>query len=257
MRFLKMARSRQLDRLVPSESSTSTSPERAADYDTYSFPETENDSESSVGVGSIRIMNEKDLPPVSRLPAELLIAIFSRLASTTDLLSCMLVCRTWAMNCVGILWHRPTCSPWENLTSVANVLSSKDPYFQYHNLVKRLNLSGLHKSINDGTVLPFSVCRRIERLTLTGCSALTDKGVSDLVEQNHHLQALDVTDISSLTDHTLYKIAENCPRIQGLNLSGCTKITDDSLIVVAEACRYLKRVCIHWQQLTNALTDLR
>jgi F-box and leucine-rich repeat protein GRR1 len=118
-----------------------------------------------------------------------------------------------------------------------------DSYFPYHDLVKRLNLSALSEKISDGTIIPFAMCKRIERLTLTNCSMLTDKGVSDLVDSNRHLQALDVSELKSLTDHTLFMVAKNCPRLQGLNITGCIKVTDDSLVAVAETCRQIKRVC--------------
>ncbi|EEH19852.1 SCF E3 ubiquitin ligase complex F-box protein grrA [Paracoccidioides brasiliensis Pb03] len=230
-----------------SESSNSTSPERAADDDTDFFMHLANDSESSVGMGTFRDLNVKTnqntvLPPISRLPPELLISIFAKLNSPTDMLSCMQVSRSWAVNCVGILWHRPSCNTWENLEKVVKVFKETNSYFHYYDLVKRLNLSALSNKISDGSVVPFASCKRIERLTLTNCSMLTDNGVSDLVEGNKHLQALDVSELKSLTDHTLLIVAKNCPRLQGLNITGCAKVTDESLIAIAKSCRQIKRL---------------
>lgn len=250
-----MPRSRQPARLsseVPSGSSSSTSPERAGDDDTDFFMAQANDSQSSVGVSNYREADNNgesgqediELPPIGRLPPEILIAIFAKLSAPSDMLSCMLVCRGWAANCVGILWHRPSCSSWENLKSVAASTGNPDSLFHYSDLVKRLNLSAL-TDVSDGTVMPFTNCKRIERLTLTNCSQLTDKGVSDLVEGNRHLQALDVSELRSLTDHTLYTIARNCSRLQGLNITGCLKVTDESLIMVSQNCRQIKRVRHH------------
>ncbi|KAL2014752.1 hypothetical protein VTN00DRAFT_2277 [Thermoascus crustaceus] len=245
-----MLRSRPAARFpseAPSESSSSTSPERAADDDTDFFMAQANDSQSSVGVATFRDLNVNNgqnvvIPPVGRLPPEILIAIFSKLSSPADMLSCMLVCQSWAANCVGILWHRPSCNKWDNLRSVVASVGKADSLFPYSELVKRLNLSALTEKVSDGTVVPFTQCKRIERLTLTNCSKLTDKGVSDLVEGNRHLQALDVSELRSLTDHTLFTVAKNCPRLQGLNITGCAKVTDDSLIVVSESCRQIKRL---------------
>lgn len=229
-----------------SESDSSTSPERAVDDDTDFFMVQANDSESSLGIGTARETNYEQpamLSPIYRLPPEILISIFARLSSPADMLSCMLVNRNWAANCVGLLWHRPLCNNWENLLKVVFAVRKPDCYFPYYDLVKRLNLSNLSEKISDGTVLPFVHCNRIERLTLTNCSKLTDKGVSDLVSGNRHLQALDVTDLRSLTDHTLFTVSQHCPRLQGLNITGCRLITDDSLIAVSEKCRLIKRVC--------------
>lgn len=247
----KMPRTRPVIRVsseAPSESSSSTSPERTADDDTDFFMAQANDSQSSIGVTNFRDSHvptnrSVPLPPIGRLPPEILIAIFSKLSSPRDMLSAMLVCRNWATNCVGILWHRPSCNDWEKLKSVASSVGKSDSLFIYADLIKRLNLSALTENVSDGTVVPFNQCKRIERLTLTNCSKLTDKGVSDLLEGNRHMQALDVTEIRSLTDHTLYAISRNCPRVQGLNLTGCVKFTDDALLVVSQNCRQIKRVC--------------
>lgn len=240
---------------APSESASSTSPERTVDDDTDFFMAQGNDSESSLGVGGFRDLSMENgqtvtLPPIGRLPPELLIATFSKLSSPSDMLSCMQVCRGWAANCVALLWHRPSCNNWDNLKSVAASVGKSDSLFAYGDLVKRLNLSALMEDVSDGTVVPFTQCKRIERLTLTNCSKLTDKGVSDLVEGNRHLQALDVSELRSLTDHTLYAVSTNCPRLQGLNITGCAKVTDDSLIVLSRNCRHIKRVStLPWRQL--------
>jgi F-box and leucine-rich repeat protein GRR1 len=255
-----MPRSRQPARFsseAPSETSSSTSPDRTPDDDTDFFTALANDSQSSVGAiatsRDIRGRNELyDLPPVGRLPPEILIAIFAKLSSPADMINCMLVCRGWAANCVGILWHRPSCSSWINMKSITATVGKGDSFFAYPDLIKRLNLSALMAEVSDGTVVPFAQCNRIERLTLTNCSKLTDKGVSDLVEGNRHLQALDVSDLRSLTDHTLYTVARNCPRLQGLNITNCIKVTDDSLIVVSENCRHVKRVsAVHCNNLSS------
>lgn len=230
----------------PSDSSLSTSPERVADDDTDFFMAQANDSQSSLGVGTFRELhvnsNSEPVPPIALLPPEILIAIFSKLTSPGDMLSCMLVCRKWAANCVGILWHRPSCNKFENLRSVVSSVGGKNSLFPYAELIRRLNLSSLTDKVSDGTVVPFTHCKRIERLTLTNCSKLTDNGVSDLIDGSRHLQALDVSELRSLTDHTLYTVANNCPRLQGLNITSCVKVTDESLIKVSENCRQLKRV---------------
>ncbi|CAG8103825.1 unnamed protein product [Penicillium olsonii] len=232
---------------APSETSGSTSPERAADDDTDFFMAQTNDSQSSIGVANFRDSHPQDvrsvpLPPIGRLPPEILIAIFSKLASPVDMRNCMLVCRGWASNSVGILWHRPSCNSWNNLGRVTTSLGEPNSLFNYADLIKRLNLSALSTQVNDGTIVPFNQCKRIERLTLTGCKQLTDKGVSDLVEGNRHLQALDVSEIKYLTDHTLATVSRDCPRLQGLNITNCVAITDDALLEVSQKCRQIKRL---------------
>src|ERR1700753_3729426 len=83
------------------------------------------------------------LSPICRLPAELMIAIFARLPKSNDLANCMLVSRSWARNCVALLWHRPQTTSWPALQRVVTTLRSTQTTFDYHHLVKRLNLSSL------------------------------------------------------------------------------------------------------------------
>lgn len=182
------------------------------------------------------------LAPVYRLPAELIISIFARLASTKDLQSCMLVSKDWARNSVGLLWHRPQTNNWISVQNVVRSIRRANKMFAYQDLVKRLNLSTLGVQVSDGTVSGMTSCKRIERLTLTNCTKLTDGGLAPLIEGNRSLIALDVTGLDQLTDQTLEIVADNCLRLQGLNITGCRKLTDASLVAVAKNCRHLKRV---------------
>ena len=233
-----------------SASSSASSPERAAyDDDTDFFTVQRNDSESSIGVASLRDMTvspsrerEYRVSPISRLPPELLIGVFTKLSSSMDLRSCMLVSKTWSRNSVDLLWHRPLCNTWQNLESVIKSIRESGGYYPYHALVKRLNLSNLNDRVNNGTVKPFMHCNRIERLTLTGCVQLTDEGVCSLIYGSRSLLALDITGLDSITDHTLRAVSDNCGRLQGLNITDCSKVTDDSLVEVAEHCHFLKRL---------------
>ena len=244
---------RTMSSITVDSASTASSLDGRDDEENDYFTLQPNDSQSSIGgVPTVREMSscvdlEKlhRLTPISKLPSELLIAIFTRLTTTADLRNCMLVSYQWASHTVGILWHRPLCNKWNNLLSVAQALTRGDvSFFPYHELVRRLNLSAIADKISDGTVQPFMNCKRVERLTLTNCAKLTDYGVSGLVEGSKYLQALDVTDVEALTDRTLLVVAENCAKLQGLNITNCINITDDSLVAVAENCRQLKRVSL-------------
>ncbi len=245
--------------LTPGSSSAS-SPERIEYDDTDFFTAQANDSQSSIGISTFREMTvsqaterRQRLPPISWLPAELLITVFSKLGPS-DLRTCMLVSKAWAENSVEMLWHRPLCNSWKNLLNIVHSVRKKNAYFPYYDLVKRLNLTNLSSEVSDGTIMPLAVCKRVERLTLTNCKTLSDIGVIPLVDGSRNLLALDFAGLESITDHTLLKVASNCPRLQGLNITGCTQMTDRSLSAVSENCRSLKRVSppIH---ISNALLE--
>lgn len=252
-----MARARRQDRSHSNSSSSSTSPERGVDDDNDSFMLQANDSQSSLAlsVSEADMMTDSvahdqayeercRLSPIYRLPAELLISIFGRLSSTKDLQSCMLVSKDWARNSVGLLWHRPSMNAWPNVQSVVRSIRKADKMFAYQDLVKRLNMSTLGSQVSDGTIAGMGLCKRIERLTLTTCTKLTDVSLAPLIDGNKSLVALDVTGIEQLSDRTLTIVAENCLRLQGLNITGCRRLTDASVVAVAKNCRHLKRVCL-------------
>lgn len=250
-----MSRSRRYHRSRSgsnSDSSASTSPERGVDDDNDSFMLQANDSQSSLApsvssdftgrIGRREIEERCRVSPICRLPAELMIAIFSKLSSPGDLKNCMLVSREWARNSVGLLWHRPQTNKWGSLHSVVQSVRKVDSFFDYYNLIKRLNLSALANEVSDGTLQPLSGCKRVERLTLTNCSKLTDLSLAQMIEGNRSLLALDVTGLESITDRTMLTVANNCLRLQGLNITNCKKLTDESLEAVARICRHVKRV---------------
>jgi len=180
--------------------------------------------------------------PIYRLPPEVMIAIFSRLVSVADLLSCMLVSKEWARNSVALLWHRPSMGQWHNVQSVMKSVRKVDKMFTYENLVRRLNMSSLGSHVSDACLLGMVGCKRIERLTLTTCSKVTDVGLNPLLVGNKSLVALDITDMIGATDVSLSTVAEHCTRLQGLNVAGCLFLTDVSIVAVIESCRQLKRV---------------
>ncbi|EGP87640.1 unnamed protein product [Zymoseptoria tritici ST99CH_1A5] len=261
-----MSRSRNLLRRSSSSSSSSssTSPERGPDDDNDSFMIQANDSQSSLGAdmsadlsydAAMRREYEERcrVSPVHRLPAELLISIFSRLTSTRDLQNCLLVSKEWARNSVGLLWHRPAMSKWDSIHSVMQSIRQSNKFFAYQDLVKRLNMSTLAGQVSDGTLMGMSECKRIERLTLTNCCKLTDLSLQPLVDGNRSLLALDVTGLDQLTDKTMMAVADNCLRLQGLNVTGCKKLTDASIVAIARNCRHLKRLKFNnCAQLTDA-----
>lgn len=249
-----MARSRRIERDVSrsrSDTSASTSPERGADDDNDSLMLQANDSQSSLAPSvspedeeaARRAIEERcRVSPISRLPAELMIAIFAKLSSPNDLRNCMLVSRDWSKNSVGLLWHRPQTSKWPSLKNVITTVRKADSFFDYASMIKRLNLSALGNEVSDGTLQPLSSCKRVERLTLTNCTKLNDLSLTAMLNDNHHLLALDVTGLDSITDKTMVTLAGNAVKLQGLNITNCKKITDDSLVAVAKKCRYIKRV---------------
>lgn len=229
-----------------SRSSSSTNSPLPRDNDESDFYGINNDSESSLGVmpnlQDMQVNDQECLPLAVTLPSEILISIFSRLSSPSDMFRCMLVSKRWARNVVEMLWHRPTCTTWPKHMKICQTLQLEQPTFTYPDFIKRLNLATLSENVNDGSVMPLAVCTRVERLTLTNCKDLTDAGLMALIQNSPHLLALDISQDEKITEQSVFAIAENCPRLQGLNVTSCKRISNESMIKLAEHCKYIKRV---------------
>lgn len=216
----------------------------------------DDDSQTSIGeLGNFRNMavspcepskRERPKPsgPVSRLPPELLMAIFAKLSSPVDVRSCMLVSKHWAACSVELLWHRPYFAEFSKYQAMVASLLEERPFFNYPALIRRLNLNFIADSVNDGSMSPLARCTKLERLTLAGCSRLTDNPLKEILAANSRLQALDLSQLESITDDSLLVVAETCPKLQGLNIVGCKLITDTSLIPLSQNRRMLRRVSL-------------
>ncbi|KAI1377101.1 RNI-like protein [Hypoxylon crocopeplum] len=229
-----------------SRSSSSSNSPVPPDNEESDFFQVANDSQSSLGVvpnlQDMQVTDQECLPTVAALPSEILISIFNRINSPSELLNCMLTCKRWARNVVEILWHRPTCTNWTKHHSICTTLGLEKPYFTYTDFVKRLNLAALADRVSNGSVTPLAVCTRVERLTLTNCQNLTDLGLVPLIRSNKHLLALDISGDVNITEESIIAIAETCHRLQGLNVSNCKQISSESLVQLAENCKFVKRL---------------
>jgi F-box and leucine-rich repeat protein GRR1 len=231
-------------------SDSSSGPEQTLDEDADMMMNAD-DSNTSIGdlVGFKRMtvspssgVRLKPYSPIYTLPPELLIAIFRKLSSPVDWRNTMLVSRQWASLAVELLWQRPYFCEFKNYQAMVMAIESKNAFFDYPQLIRRLNLTFIADKINNGSLIPLQKCTRLERVTLTNCTNLTDSPLKDILAANPRIQALDLSQLEGITDETLLTVAENCPRLQGLNLMGCKGITDASLIPLSKNRRILRRV---------------
>lgn len=185
------------------------------------------------------------------MPSEIIQNILQHLASIGDLASCALVCKRWSYLALEILWYKPNfstqaLSPNSWLSFFTIIQATQQTTFPYASFVRRINLSPLSTLIEDLHVMALRSCTRLERITLTGCSRLTDIGLCSLINNvGSELISIDLSDVYQITDATIRETATSCPNLQGLNLSMSrpqTNITDKSIINLAESCLNLKRV---------------
>lgn len=184
------------------------------------------------------------LPPLLRLPPELLSHIFGLLDITEDQWAFALSCKTLFNLSIDGLWLRPSIQRTEVFLLLLRTLMTdpKDLYAPYPSMIKRLNLTAIAEFVTDALILRTQACRNLERLTLSGCSLVSNTAMEIIVGYNPNLQSIDMSGMSYVGDKTLFALAQNCKKLQGLYAANCTRITDLGVKELVKNCPYLKRV---------------
>ena len=180
--------------------------------------------------------------PASRLPPEILINVLKHLSSPRDIHSTLLVSRSWCECSVELLWHKPTVPDVNTLIKIMQVLSRDEPTFTYAQFIRRLNFIFVGSEMTDSFFGRLAPCTRLERLTLVGCSNLSDETIARTVPSFPNLVAIDLSGVESITDRTVFALADSCPKLQGINLQNCRRVTSASINALADGCPLLRRV---------------
>jgi F-box and leucine-rich repeat protein GRR1 len=180
------------------------------------------------------------------IPSEIVLHILKQLPND-DLVQCIVVCKRWSYLSCELLWYKPILARSKNWIAFFQVIQSTHTSFPYTCFIRRINLAPLSSLVENSHVLTLNVCVRLERLTLAGCSQLTDAGLCGLINKDNNLISIDLSDVHHITDTTLIKVALCCPHLQGFNLSMSQEqvhITDIGVVALATQCKDLKRVTI-------------
>ncbi|KAI9448116.1 hypothetical protein H4582DRAFT_2107508 [Lactarius indigo] len=178
----------------------------------------------------------------SHLPPEILINILKHLSSPRDIHSTLLVSRSWCECSVELLWHKPTVPDFNTLIKIMQVLSREEPTFTYSQFIRRLNFISVGSEMSDSIFGRLAPCVRLERLTLVGCSNLSDDVIARTVPHFPNLVAIDLSGVDGVTDRTVFALADCCPKLQGINLLGCRRVSSTSISALADKCPLLRRV---------------
>lgn len=112
----------------------------------------------------------------------------------------------------------------------------------YSNYVRRISLVALGLSLTDDLLLGLAACKRVERLTLSGASSISNAALRTVISRMPDIQAIDLSNTEG-TDHTvLQALGESCPKLNGLNLTACKGVDGRGMKAIAEGCRSMRRV---------------
>ena len=226
-------------------------------YHPFQSPPTRKLSSTSNGVNplssSLPIIqaganSNEPMNTMAGLPFEIILLILRNLDSTSDLLSCMLTCRSWCLCSVDMLWYRPRLDKLFSVVRISQTLRLEKPTFAYSTFIRRLGLHSVCHDVTDAALNHFRRCTSLEKITLNGCYRLTDESVTKIIAKNPKLSSLDLAGCELLTDTTLFEIAAHAKSIVGINLMKCGLITDEGLTSLAKACHMVRRIKIPFCQ---------
>ena len=205
---------------------------------------------SYVHLLSSRSPQIQDLP-TSRLSPKILIHVFKNLHSTKDLHSCLLVSRTWCECSVELIWHKPAISGLHTFIKIMSIISKQDQTFTYARFIRRLNFVAVGRELTSIIFSRLSMCIRLERLSLVGCSAITDEALEIVFLACPNLATINLTGVMNVTDKAITALARTCERLQKINLGGCRAITPEGVFALANHCKLLRLVNLSYIEAIN------
>ncbi|KAF2352175.1 Leucine-rich repeat [Trinorchestia longiramus] len=147
----------------------------------------------------------KKLPrssPFDRLADELVVKVFSFLP-TTSLCTVSRVCRRW----YALAWEP---SLWTSICLAGDAVHADKALKQITRLLSR------DTSVN---------CVQIEKVSLNGCSKLSDRGLSLVGRRCPELRHLEVKGCVNVTNVGIFELVTQCVNLVHLDVTGCHQIT--------------------------------
>jgi tRNA U38,U39,U40 pseudouridine synthase TruA len=115
--------------------------------------------------------------------------------------------------------------------------------------LQSLNLSGCSK-ITDAGVTALSQCAQLQSLNLTNCDKITDAGVTALSHFTQ-LQSLNLSFCSKITDAGVAALSQ-CTQLQSLNLTYCNEITDAGVTALSRSTQLQSLNLYSCEKITDA-----
>jgi F-box and leucine-rich repeat protein GRR1 len=166
---------------------------------------------------------------IHKLPSELLFSIFM-LLTASDLLTCMLVSKSWAQHAVSILWRKPVINTTDALKTLGTYLSEEKSTFLYSSFIRSFDVpKAIRGSLSDEDVLPFAECHYILSLGLAGPS-LSEDAVVNILLNNSRIKSIDISGVSRMTDQGIDEIVSTCQCLEDIDISCCQALTDISIM---------------------------
>eukprot|EP01090_Pellita_catalonica_P015094 TRINITY_DN3994_c0_g1_i1.p1 TRINITY_DN3994_c0_g1~~TRINITY_DN3994_c0_g1_i1.p1 ORF type:complete len:802 (-),score=55.12 TRINITY_DN3994_c0_g1_i1:40-2226(-) len=121
-----------------------------------------------------------------------------------------------------------------------------------HHDLEKVDLSKcMHLTDEAVNALAFHAQASLTRLSLSGCTKITDKALRILGQSCLGLVWLDISGCESVTDSGLAAIASGCPALENLSLAECTRISDPGIADLARKCPHLQSLSVAFCTVSN------
>ncbi|WWC85522.1 uncharacterized protein L201_000386 [Kwoniella dendrophila CBS 6074] len=216
------------------------------------------------GKGKMQPMDDQQKEgSAAKLPPEILIQILRLLPKNKDLLSALLVSRSWCLCTFSLLWTKPQITSVETLIDIVRVISSdvddlslsssitgtmnktkekKSTLLPYALTIKRLHLNQISNYLNDDLFLEFSRLKNLERLTISNCQNISTNTLIHVIRELNELTSIDCSNLNTtVNDLVVQELSYSAKNLQAINLSECKLLGDDGVLALAKGCKLLRR----------------
>ncbi|WWC67137.1 uncharacterized protein I206_101044 [Kwoniella pini CBS 10737] len=181
----------------------------------------------------------------NRLPPEILIQILKLLPDNKDLLSTLLVSKSWCLCTFSLIWTKPQISSIKTLASLIRTVSNptlkKQTTLPYALSVKRIHLSHLSSTLNSELFMKLTNFQNLERLTISNCNHLSSTSLITVIRNLPELISVDFSNLLSVNDLVIKELSEGCKNLQAINLNECKFLGDEGVLALANGCTGLRR----------------
>ncbi|KAG8178888.1 hypothetical protein JTE90_018577 [Oedothorax gibbosus] len=177
--------------------------------------------------------------PFDRLPDSVIVRVFSFLASNELCVSAR-VCRRWYF----LVWEPQLWTSVvlkgeriqvdKGLKTLFRLLCRDSPTLCLS--VDRIRLSGCSRLSDKGLSCVALKCPELRVLEVKGCARVTGRGVADVVARCAALEKLDLTGCTAVT--SVHPLSAPTP-LRHLDLTDCSRLDDCSLELICRSCPQL------------------
>ncbi|KAJ3045726.1 hypothetical protein HDV00_007852 [Rhizophlyctis rosea] len=178
---------------------------------------------------------------LSKIPVQLVEAIISHVAPFPNLLSCLLVSKSWSKAAARSLYRCPPLTTTDNFHLLVITLLNPGSY-SYSSFVLDLHVPpSLSEHLLMGDIdVALQLCPNLRGIRLENCFTASNILMQSLGDHGRHLRRLRLRGCP-ISDVLLADLARACPKLEIVDLAH-TNVTAAALVTLVDACDRIRYV---------------